>query len=201
MGLTTEAVGESAIVAISQVSRNVAPGNEATAPIAPHEPDGSPTDPPAERDSAPDRHGDGPPRESIEPAADREGGRSFASRIGTRAVLLPLACVAALLVGFGSVTAVMKLTDRPAQSDTKPVPTTAPPSAPAITTPPTTAARTAAVQSEPPPPSPEPVPAPAPEPVPAPEPAPAPEAASKTPTPPSSSSSSPPSPSTTTPSP
>src|SRR5215204_2226035 len=127
-----------------------------------------PTDPigPPDAGDAPQRHDD-ITAESTEPAADEEG-RSLFARFGGRPVLLPLACVAALLVGFGSVTAVMKLTDRPAQSDAKPVPT-APPSAPATTTVATTAPRTPAVQSEPLPPAPEPTPAAEPAPAPAPQ--------------------------------
>jgi hypothetical protein len=105
--------------------------------------------------------------ESARPAADTEGRRSISRRIGSRGVLLPLACVAALLVGFGSVAALLRLGDRPAQSDTKPVPTTAapvvPPSAaaPAVTTPAPSAASGPAVENEPTPPAPPPAPAPA----------------------------------------
>jgi hypothetical protein len=182
MGLATESVAESSIVAISEVSgSDVALGEDATDSIALHEADGAPTDRVARREADGAPHGlNDAPRESIEAANEEEGGRSFFARFGGRRLLLPLACVAAFLVGFGSVTAVMKLTDRPAQSDAKPVPTTAPPSAPAITTPPTTAARTPAVQSQ--------LPPPAPEPTAAPEPAPAPQAGASQ-APPSSSSS------------
>jgi hypothetical protein len=97
--------------------------------------------------------------ESARPAADDESRRSFSRRIGSRGVLIPLACVAALLVGFGSVAALLRLGDQPAQSDTKPVPTTAspvvPPSAasPAVTTPPASAASGPAVENEPAPPA------------------------------------------------
>ncbi len=93
------------------------------------------------------------------PAADEGTGRSFSQRIARRGVLLPLACVAALLIGFGSATALLRLDDRPAQSDTKPVPTTAvrvvPPSAaaPAVTTPPPSAASGPTVENEPAPPT------------------------------------------------
>jgi hypothetical protein len=105
--------------------------------------------------------------ESTEPAADEERRRSFSYRIGSRKVWLPLALVAALLVGFGSMTVVLRLIDWPkAQSDTKPVPTTAapvvPPSVatPAVTTPRTSAASGPVVENEPPP---EPAPAPTPD--------------------------------------
>jgi hypothetical protein len=95
-------------------------------------------------------------------AADEETRRSFSQRIARRGVLLPLACVAALVVGFGSMTALLRLSDGPAQSDTKPVATTAapvvPPSAaaPAVTTPPASAAGGPAVENEPTPPAPPP---------------------------------------------
>jgi len=198
-------VAKGSIVANTQGSVSGVPLDKATDPAAQREADGALTDPAALRETngAPRRLDDAH-RESIEPATDEEGARSFSSRIGGRAVVVPVACVAAFLVGFGSVTAVMKLTETPGQSDAKPVPTTAPPAAPAITTPPTTAARTAAVQSEPPPPAPEPAPAPEATPAPAPQ-----AAASEAPSPPSSTppSSTPPTtvptttPSTTTPSP
>jgi hypothetical protein len=94
------------------------------------------------------------------PAADEGSRRSFFQRIARRGVVLPLACVAALLIGFGSVAALLRLGDRPAQSDTKPVPTTAapvvPPSAaaPAVTTPPASATSGPTVENEPAPPAP-----------------------------------------------
>jgi hypothetical protein len=102
--------------------------------------------------------------ESARPAADEESRRSFSQRIGSRGVLLPLACVAALLIGFGSVAALLSLGDRPAQSDTKPAPTTAGPvvpsaAAPAVTTAPALEARGPAVENEPTPPAPPPAPA------------------------------------------
>ena len=105
--------------------------------------------------------------ESVRPAADEGSRRSFSQRIARRGVLLPLACVAALLIGFGSVAALLRIGDEPAQSDTKPAPTTAgpvvPPStaAPAVTTPPASAAGGPAVENEPTPPAPPPAPAPA----------------------------------------
>jgi hypothetical protein len=181
MGFATRSFAESSIVANTQVIVSGVPLDEATDPAVQREADGALTDPATlgETNGAPRRLDDSH-RESIEPAADEEGGRSFSSKIGGRAVLLPLACVAAFLVGFGSVTAVIKLTDRPAQSDAKPVPTTATPSLPVITTPPTSAAR-ATVASEPTPAAPEPVPAPEA------APAPAPRAGAAEPPPPSSS--------------
>src|SRR4029453_14710354 len=89
-----------------------------------------PTDPigPPDAGDAPQRPDD-ITAESTEPAADEESRRSFSHR-GRRAVLISLACVAALLVGFGSVTVLLKLGDRPAQSDTEPAPTAAAPVAP-----------------------------------------------------------------------
>jgi hypothetical protein len=99
-------------------------------------------------------------QESTGAAAAAKGGRSFAQRIGSGAVWLPLACVAALLVGFGTMTGVLRLADWPGQSDTKPVPTTAapvvPPSpaAPIVTTPPASAAPRPSVENEPAPPAP-----------------------------------------------
>jgi hypothetical protein len=116
--------------------------DEATNPIAVPDADGAP------------QRQDDITAESARPAADEES-RSFSQRIGSRGVLLTLACVAALLVGFGSVTALVRLGDRPAQSDTKPVPTTAgpvvPPSAaaPAVTTAPASAASGPAIENEP----------------------------------------------------
>ncbi len=114
---------------------------------------------------------------STEAAANEQRGRSFSNRIARRPILL-LACLAAPLVGFGIMTAVLKLVDWPTQSDTKPVPTTVAPvvapsfpaPAPVITAPPTSAAPSAAPEPppsaapEPPPPSaaPEPPPTPAP---------------------------------------
>jgi hypothetical protein len=121
-----------------------------------------PTDPigPPDAGGAPQRHDD-ITAESAERAADEESCRSFSHR-GRRAVLISLACVAALLVGFESVTVLLKLGDRPAQSDTEPAPTTVPPvapppsaAAPAVTTPSTSAASSQAVQNESPPPAPE----------------------------------------------
>jgi len=123
-------------------------------------------------DGAPQRQDD-ITAESAEPAADEESRRSFSQRIGSRKVLLALAWVAALFVGFGSMTVLLRLVDWPSQSDTKPVPTTAtpvaPPSAaaPAVTTPPASAATGPTVENEPPLPAPESVPPP-PESVPAP---------------------------------
>jgi hypothetical protein len=128
--------------------------DEATEPVALPEVDG-----------APQRQVD-ITAESAEPAADEESHHRFSQRIGSRKVLLALACVAAVLVGFGSMTVLLKLGDRPAQSDTKPALTTAapvvPPSsaAPAVTTPPASAASGPAVENEPPPPGPESPPAP-----------------------------------------
>jgi hypothetical protein len=124
-------------------------------------------------------------------AAAAKRNRASSYRIGGRAVLLVVAGVVTLLVGFGAMTGVFGLAAWLAQSDTKPVPTTAapvvPPSsaAPAVTAPPSSAAPGPAVQSDAPPPPPEqaPVSAPpaagAPPPVsaaPAPTPAPAPPA-------------------------
>ncbi len=54
-------------------------------------------------DSGPQRRDD-ITEESTEAAADEEEGRPFFHRIGNRAVWLPLACVAALLIGFGAMT-------------------------------------------------------------------------------------------------
>ena len=128
--------------------RRVATVDEATVPIA--LPVGS---------GAPQRQDD-ITAESVRPAADEGSRRSFSQRIVRRGVVLPLACVAALLIGFGSVAALLRLGDRPAQSDTKPVPTTAvpvvPPSAaaPAVTTAPASAASGPAVENEPTPPAP-----------------------------------------------
>jgi hypothetical protein len=118
----------------------------------------------SEANGAPQRQDD-ITAEWARPAADEETRRSFSQRIARRGVVLPLACVAALLIGFGSATALLRLDDRPAQSDTKPVPTTAvrvvPPSAaaPAVTTPPASAAGGPAVENEPTPPAPLPAPA------------------------------------------
>jgi hypothetical protein len=108
----------------------------------------------SEANGAPQRQDD-ITAEWARPAADEETRRSFSQRIARRGVLLPLACVAALLIGFGSATALLRLGDRPAQSDTKPVPTTAgpvvPPSAaaPAVTTAPASAASGPTVENEP----------------------------------------------------
>ena len=112
-----------------------------------------------EADGAPPRQDD-ITAESARPAADEGSRRSFSQQIARRGVLLLLACVAALLIGFGSATALLRLGDRPTQSDTKPVPTTAgpvvPPSAaaPAVTTPPTSATSGPTIENEPAPPAP-----------------------------------------------
>jgi hypothetical protein len=125
-----------------------------------------PTDPvaPLGNDTAPQGQDD-ITSQSTKPAADEGARRSFAHRIRSRKVLFPLACVAAFLVGFGSVTALIRLGDRSTPSDSKPVPTTAapvaPPSTPApvVTTTPTPTASVPAAENEPPP---APAPAPAP---------------------------------------
>ena len=128
--------------------------DEATEPVALPEADG-----------APQRQDDITP-EWTEAVPDEERRRFFSHRIGSRAVWLPLVCVAALLVGFGIMTVLLRLGDRPAQSDTKPVPTTEaplvpPPSAaPAVTAPPTSAAGSPAIENDPAPPAPPPVSAP-----------------------------------------
>jgi hypothetical protein len=130
------------------VPRLVARVDEATVPIALPVGNGAP------------QRQDDITAESARPAADEGNRRSFSQRIARRGVLLPLACVAALLIGFGSATALLRLGDRPTQSDTKPVPTTAvpvvPPSAaaPAVTTPPGSAISGPAVENEPTPPAP-----------------------------------------------
>jgi hypothetical protein len=95
----------------------------------------------------------------------------FLRRVRSRAVLLPLACVGALAVGFGTVTAVLELGDTPAKSDTDtpattvapgtqpvPAPTAAPvaPRSPVPTTEVPEAARE--VPSPSPPPTPQPAP-------------------------------------------
>jgi hypothetical protein len=122
--------------------------DEATEPIAPPGVDGA------------SRRQDDITSESVRPAAEEGSRRSFSQRIARPGVLLALACVAALLIGFGSVAALLRIGDGPAQSDTKPVPTTAgpvvPPSAaaPAVTTAPASAASGPAVENEPPPPAP-----------------------------------------------
>jgi hypothetical protein len=140
------------------VPRLVARVDEATVPIALPVGNGAP------------QRQDDITAESARPAADQGNRRSFSQRIVRRGVLLPLACVAALLIGFGSATALLRLGDRPAKSNTKPVPTTAaavvPPSAgsPAVTTPPASAASGPAVDNEPTPPAPEASPSPAPPP-------------------------------------
>ena len=198
MGLATRSVAGSSIVAISQTSpSDVALGDEATDPVAPNDADGAPTDRAALREDGAPRPLDDAHPESVEAADEEDGRRSFFARIGGRAVVVPLACVAAFLVGFGSVAAVLRLTDEPGP-DAKPAPTTAPPAAsapaaaPGITTPLTSAARAPAAQSEPPPPAPEAAPAPASAP---------PAGASESPPPPSSSPTTVPTttPSTTTP--
>src|SRR5262245_59020903 len=122
-----------------------------TDPVAHSEPDDAPKDAPQPQPDHP---------ESMEAADADKGLRSFFGRISRRTVLVPLACPAAFLIGFGSVSAVLRLTARSGQPTTKPAPTTAPPAAaPAITTPPTSAPRAAA--SKPTPPAPEPAPEPA----------------------------------------
>jgi hypothetical protein len=138
--------------------------------------------------------------EHAAPATEDAGWtRSFFRVVGNRAVLLALACVAALLVGFGSVTAVLRIGDEPAQSDVKTPSTTAsgvpaPPSlAPPIgSTPRAPAPSAPAVESEPP----------AAEPSPTPQPAPAQQAPRPETAPPAPPSSAPPTttPQTTTPS-
>jgi hypothetical protein len=166
--------------------------DDATDPVAKTGGDDAPTDP-----AALDEHaGAGGQGDGESPAPDQEAGRrSFFARIGGRGVVVPLACVAAFLVGFAFMTAVLRLTDDPGPPDAKPAPRTAhpgapaPAAAPAIATQPTSAASAPAVESEPPPPS-------------APEPAPAPQA--ETPEPSAPPSSVPPStttPNTTTPTP
>jgi hypothetical protein len=114
-------------------------------------------------------------------AAEDTGGTHQRFRvIGNRAVMVPLACVAALLVGFGAVTAVLRIGDEPAQSDVKTPPTTAsgvpaPPSVapPTGPTPRAPAPSTPAVESEPPAADPPSMPQPAPaQPAPGPDPAP-----------------------------
>ena len=128
---------------------NVAVENEVTDPVAL-----------PEADQAPPRQDD-ITQESTEAAADEDRRRSFSDRIRSRAVWLPLACVVTLLVGFGSMTVLLRLADWPADSDAKPVPTTSPslvpPSsaAPAVTAPPTSATSRPAVENEPPLPAPE----------------------------------------------
>jgi hypothetical protein len=130
-------------------ARGVALVDDATDPVAP-----------LGDDTAPQRQDD-ITSQSTKPAADEGTRRSFAHRIRSRAVWLPLAFVAALLVGFGSMTVLLRLADWPADSDTKPVPTTAapvvPPSsaAPAVTAPPTSATSGPAVEDAPPLPAPE----------------------------------------------
>jgi hypothetical protein len=130
-------------------ARGVALVDDATDPVAPLGDDTAP------------RRQDDITAQSTKPAADEGTRRSFAHRIRSRAVWLPLACVAALLVGFGSMTVLLRLGDRPAQSDTKRVPTTAAPvapapsaAAPAVTPPPSTAGGPA-VEDAPPLPAPE----------------------------------------------
>jgi hypothetical protein len=114
-------------------------------------------------------------------AVGRKRNRVSSYRIGSRAVLLLLAGVATLLVGFGAMTAVLGLgawlaqsDTKPVPMDTKPVPTTAaavaPPSSagPAVTSPPSSAPLGPSVQSELPPPTlAPPAPAPVPDPPPA----------------------------------
>jgi hypothetical protein len=139
----------------------------ATDPIGEIDGNDAPTDPIALHESDDTLRGKGDANGESRAPDQGAGRRSFFARLGGRAILLPLACAAALLVGFVSVTAVLRLTDRPAAPHAKPVPTTAQPvapapnSAPAIRTPPTSAARAQAVASEPTPPPPPPEPAPA----------------------------------------
>ena len=173
-GLADDWLRNAAAVSVSPVSaRGVPLVDEPTDPIGPPDADGGP------------QRQDDFTAESTEPAADEESRRAFSHRIGRCAILLSLACVAALLVGFGSVTVLLRLGDRPAQSDTQPVPTTAAPvaqpaAAPAVTTPPAPAPSGPAVESDPVPAPPAPAP---------PAPAPPPRAeASESPAPPSSSS-------------
>jgi hypothetical protein len=104
-------------VANSQSIANGVPTvDDATDPVGEPENQDASTDPVGHRNhddaptDAPQPEGAHP--ESIEAADEQEGCRPFFVRIGGRAVVLPLACVAALLVGFGSVTAV--LAHRPA---------------------------------------------------------------------------------------
>jgi hypothetical protein len=84
-------------------ARRVALVDEATDPVAPL---GDDTPPPRQDDIT---------SQSTKPAADEGTRRSFAHRIRSRRVLLPLACVAAFLVGFGSVTALIRLGERSTQ--------------------------------------------------------------------------------------
>ena len=139
---------------VSRLSARGVPVDEATEPVALPGVDGAP------------QRQDDITAESAEPAADEESRRSFSQRIGSRKVLLALAWVAALFVGFGSMTVLLRLVDWPSQSDPKPVPTTAtpvaPPSAaaPAVTTPPASAATGPTVENEPPLAAPESVPPP-----------------------------------------
>jgi hypothetical protein len=100
----TDSLGKPAVMPVSRVgAREASLVDEATEPVALSEVDEA-TDPVAlsEADEAPPRQDD-IAQESTEAAADEEGGRTFAHRIRSRAVWLPLACVAALLVGFGSM--------------------------------------------------------------------------------------------------
>jgi hypothetical protein len=156
-----DSLGKPVAVPGSRVAaREASLADEATTPVALSEADEA-TDPVAlsEADEAPQRQDDTTP-EPTGAAAGEEGGRSFPHRIGSRAVWLPLACVAALLVGFASMTVLLRLGDRPTRSDTKPVPTTAAPVAPsfaatpAVTTPPASTASGPAVENEPPLPAP-----------------------------------------------
>jgi hypothetical protein len=162
----------------------VALANEATDPKAP-----------AAASGAIEREND-ITEESPAPAADHRRGGSFSHGGRRRAVLLAFACVGALLVGFGSVTAVLSLRDQPPASETKPRPTTAvsvrppPPSAslPAVTTGAASTATGLDVGTELPSPAQDPLPAPAPAQDPLPAPAPVPSGAtSQVPEPPTSS--------------
>jgi hypothetical protein len=143
----TDSSEKSAVVPVSRVcAREASLADAATDPVAL-----------PEATTAPQRQDD-ITQESTEATADEQRVRSFSHRIRRRAVWLPLACVAALLVGFGSMTILLRLGDRPAQSDTKPVPTTATPVAPppsAVTTPRASTTSPPAVENEPPLPAPE----------------------------------------------
>jgi hypothetical protein len=137
---------------VTDTLRNVAVADEVTDPVAASAADDA-------------QRQDDITQGSTEAAANEQRGRSFSNRIARRPILL-LACLAAPLVGFGIMTAVLRLVDWPSQSDTKPVPTTVAPvvapsfPAPVVTAPPTSAAPDAAVQSELPSAAPAPAPPP-----------------------------------------
>jgi hypothetical protein len=164
----TDSLRNAAVPSASRVSERDAFTDEVTDP-----------GPLPENHGAPQRYDDFT-KKLTAAAADAKRNRASSYRTGSRAVLLLLAGVATLLVGFGAMTAVLGLgawlaqsDAKPAPTDTKPAPTTAapvaPPSsaAPAVTAPPSSAAPGAAVQSDSPPPTPEQAPVSAP-PVPAP---------------------------------